>query len=255
VYETSALYKRMKQALKEMIMAGSYTQDVPNLTKEAAETQKRLLDAAEELFAQKGLDGTTIRDITTKAGRNTASINYFFGNKQELYEELFRQRLREMCDSRLKAIKAVMAGKARPTLEKLLHAYSVDFLKPFSDPQRSQRFMQLFFRELAEQRLPKNMFLDEMAAPTLTAMEEAIAAICPNINKHDALMCALSLTGQLVHIMQVKVLFEGAPGLASGESRGGQGHSITSIDIDDAIGHIVKFSAAGVRYLAKGDNK
>ena len=149
-----------------------------------------------------------------------------------------------MRDSRLKAIKAVMAGKAKPTLEKLLHAYSVDFLKPFSDPQRSQRFMQLFFRELAEQRLPKNMFLDEMAAPAMTAMEEAIAVLCPNLNKHDAQMSVLSITGQLVHIMQVRVLFEGA-----------QGHSIASIDIDEAIDHIVKFSAAGIRAFAKGDKK
>jgi AcrR family transcriptional regulator len=213
-------------------------------TKDAKETRERLLNAAEELFAEKGLDGTSIRELITMAGCNLSAVNYYFGDKQELYEELFRQRLREMCDSRLKAIEAVMTGKTRPTLEELLLAYSVDFLKPFSDPQRSQRFMQLFFREMAEQRLPKNMFLDEIAAPTLTAMEEAIAVICPNINKQDALMCTISLTGQLVHIMQVKVLFEGA-----------QGHSITSINIDESVGHIVKFSAAGIMAYAKGDKQ
>jgi len=218
--------------------------DDKNLTKEARTTRKRLLEAAEEMFAQKGFDGTTIRDITTKANRGLASINYFFGDKRELYEELFRLRLREMNESRLNAVKTVMSDKAKPTLEELLYAYSVDFLKPFADPQQSQRFMQLFFREMAEQRLPRNMFLDEIAAPTLTAMEEAIAVICPNINKHDALMCTLSLTGQLVHITQVKVLFEGA-----------QGHSITSINIDESINHIVKFSAAGIRAYAKGDKK
>jgi AcrR family transcriptional regulator len=214
--------------------------EASGLTKEAEETKKRLIDAAEELFARKGFDGTAIRDITTKAGRYSAAINYFFGDKRELYEELFRLRLREMRDSRLKAIEAVM--KSRPTLEQLFHAYSVDFLKPFSDPQQSQRFMQLFFREMAEQRLPKNMFLDEMAAPIMTAMEEAIMVICPTLNKHDALMCVISLTGQLVHIMQVKVLFEGA-----------QGHSITSINIDEAVEHIVKFSAGGVRAFLEGN--
>jgi AcrR family transcriptional regulator len=236
-------------------MDSSETKSAPHLTKEAKETQRRLLNTAEELFASQGFDGTPIRDITTEAKCNIAAVNYFFGDKQELYEELFRQRLREMCDSRLKAIKTVMSEKGKPTLEKLLHAYSVDFLEPFSDPQRSQRFMQLFFRELAEQRLPKNMFLEEMAAPVMAAMEDALAVLCPNLNKHDAQMSALSITGQLVHIMQVKVLFEGAPGLASGESRGGQGHSIASINIDDAIDHIVKFSAGGIRALAERDNK
>ena len=213
-------------------------------TKEARITRKRLLEAAEELFAQKGFDGTTIRDITTKARRGLASINYFYGDKRELYEELFRLRLREMNESRIKTIETIMSDKSELTLEKLFYAYSVDFLKPFADPQQSQRFMQLFFREMAEQRLPRNMFLDELAAPSIAAMEEAIAVVCPNINKHDTLMCVLSLTGQLVHIMQVKVLFEGA-----------QGHSITSINIDESINHIVKFSAAGIRAYAKGDKE
>jgi AcrR family transcriptional regulator len=234
----------MKQVFKEIGMTGSDTKNAPNLTKEAREAQKRLLDAAEELFAKHGLDGTSIRDITTMANCNLASINYYFGDKQELYEELFRQRLCEMRDARIAGIKAVMASRGKPTLEKLFRAYSVDFLKPFSDPQRSQRLMQLFFRELAEQRLPKNMFLEEMAAPVTTAMEDAIAVFCPNLNKHDAQMSVLSITGQLVHIMQVMVLFEGA-----------QGHSITSIDIDDAIDHIVKFSAAGIRAFAEGGQK
>jgi AcrR family transcriptional regulator len=223
-------------------MNGSDTQSLPNLTKEAQKTRQRLLEAAEELFAQQGFDGTAIRDITTKAGCNQAAVNYYFGDKQELYEELFRRRLCEMRESRLKAIETIMQDK--PTLEKLFHAYSVDFLRPFSDPQQSQRFMQLFFREMAEQRLPKNIFLDELAAPTMTAMEDAIAAICPNINKHDALMSVLSLTGQLVHIMQVKVLFEGA-----------QGHSITSIDIDESVNHIVKFSVAGIRAFIQGNQQ
>ncbi|MGD0571706.1 MAG: CerR family C-terminal domain-containing protein [Sedimentisphaerales bacterium] len=218
--------------------------DDKNLTKEARITRKRLLEAAEEMFAQKGFDGTAIRDITTKASRGPASVNYFFGDKRELYEELFRLRLREMNESRLNAINTFMSDKGKLTLEKLLYAYAVDFLKPFADPQQSQRFMQLFFREMAEQRLPRNMFLDELAAPTLTAMEKAIAVIYPNINEHDALMSILSLTGQLVHITQVKVLFEGA-----------QGHSITSINIEESINHIVKFSAAGIRAYAKGDRK
>jgi hypothetical protein len=75
-------------------------------------------------------------------------------------------------------------------------------------------------------------------------MEEAIAIICPNVSRHDAFMSVLSITGQLVHIMQVKVLFEGA-----------KGHSIASINIDESINHIVRFSAAGLRAYDKGDKR
>jgi AcrR family transcriptional regulator len=225
-------------------MTGSMTKNALKSVKEAVNVRERLIDAAEELFAGQGFDGTSIRDLIAKAKSNLSSVNYHFGDKNVLYEELFRQRLCEMRESRLKAIEQVMAGRGKPTLEKLLHAYAVDFLKPFSDAKRSQRFMQLFFREMAEQRLPKNVFLDEMAIPTLTAMEEAVSALCPDVGKHDIEMSVFSLTGQLVHIMQVRVLFEGA-----------KGHPVASIDIDDAIDHIVKFSAAGIRGCAKGNHK
>jgi AcrR family transcriptional regulator len=236
-----------KTAIKERAMKKSGAENELSSTKadasgELHETRERLLEAAEELFARQGYDGTSIRELVTLADcKNISAVNYYFGDKKELYEELFRDRLREMRESRLKAIEEVSDKKNKPTLEKLLLAYAEDFLKPFKDIHRSQRFMQLFFRELAEQRLPKDMFLNELAGPTITAMEDAITAICPNINKHDALMSVLSVTGQLVHIMQVRVLFEGA-----------QGHLIASIDIDDAISHIVKFSAAGIRDLGKG---
>jgi AcrR family transcriptional regulator len=231
----------MKQAFKGIVMNGSNTQNANHLTKDAQETQKCLLDAAEELYAQKGLDGTSIRDITTKAGRNQASINYFFGNKQELYEELFRRRLRKMRDVRLAAIKAAMKGK--PTLEKLLGAYAVAFLEPFSDPKRSRRFMQLFAREIVEQRLPKNMFLEEMATPVMASLEEAVTAICPNLDKHDLQMCIHSIVGQLVHVMHIKTMFEGEQG------------TIATFDFDETIDHIVKFSSAGIRGFAKGNQK
>ncbi|MFH1371753.1 MAG: TetR/AcrR family transcriptional regulator [Planctomycetota bacterium] len=219
-------------------------QDTKNIPeKEAEESQKRLLDAAEELYAQKGLDATSIRDITTKAERNLASVNYFFGNKQELYEELFRRRLREMRDTRLAGIKTAMSGRSKPTLEKLIRAYAVAFLEPFKDPQRSRRFMKLFARELVEQRLPKNMFLEEMAAPVMTAFEEAVIAICPNIDKRDVQKSIHSIVGQLVHVMHIKTMFEGEQG------------AIATFDIDETIEHIVKFSAAGIRAFAKGNEK
>jgi AcrR family transcriptional regulator len=228
-------------------MKKSDSEDALNSSKaevsgELPETRKRLLDSAEELFARQGFDGTSIRDLVTRAGcKNISAVNYYFGDKKGLYEELFRERLQEMRESRLKAIEAVMDRKNKPTLEKLLGAYAEDFLKPFKDPQRSQRFMQLFFREMAERRLPENMFFNELAGPTLTAMEEALTAVCPELSGHDAMMIVISVTGQLVHIMQVRVLFEGV-----------QHHSIGAIDIDEAINHIVKFSAAGIRNMEKG---
>jgi len=54
------------------------------------ETRRRLIDAAGALFAEKGFDAITVRDICDKAGTNIASVNYHFSGKMELYEATLR---------------------------------------------------------------------------------------------------------------------------------------------------------------------
>ena len=44
----------------------------------ANDARERILDTAELLFARKGVDKTSTRDITTEAGVNVASVNYYF---------------------------------------------------------------------------------------------------------------------------------------------------------------------------------
>jgi AcrR family transcriptional regulator len=56
------------------------------------EKQIQIMEAAEELFAEKGFDGTSVRDIADKAGVNLAMISYYFGSKEKLLEALFGYR-------------------------------------------------------------------------------------------------------------------------------------------------------------------
>ena len=48
-------------------------------------TKKKILLAAGPIFAQKGFRGATVREICDSANVNLASINYYFGDKQQLY--------------------------------------------------------------------------------------------------------------------------------------------------------------------------
>lgn len=54
--------------------------------------KERILEAAEELFAEKGFEGTSVRDIAQKAEINLAMISYYFGSKEKLLESLILYR-------------------------------------------------------------------------------------------------------------------------------------------------------------------
>ena len=60
---------------------------------EFTEKQLQILEIAETLFAAKGFEGTSVRDIAEKAGINVAMISYYFGSKEKLLEALFNSRI------------------------------------------------------------------------------------------------------------------------------------------------------------------
>jgi AcrR family transcriptional regulator len=56
------------------------------------EKQIQIMEAAEQLFADHGFAGTSVRDIAESAGVNLAMISYYFGSKEKLMETMFRYR-------------------------------------------------------------------------------------------------------------------------------------------------------------------
>ena len=59
---------------------------------EFTDKQIQIIDIAERLFAERGFDGTSVRDIADEAGINVAMISYYFGSKDKLLEALFGYR-------------------------------------------------------------------------------------------------------------------------------------------------------------------
>ena len=77
--------------------------------------QVRIMEAAEELFAEKGFDGTSVRDISEKANVNLAMISYYFGSKEKLLEALFNYR----AESTLMTIENMLHDKVMTSLQKI----------------------------------------------------------------------------------------------------------------------------------------
>jgi AcrR family transcriptional regulator len=82
--------------------------DIPASASEV--TKKKILDTAERLFAKNGYRGTSMRAITGKAGVNVAAINYHFGSKKALLEEVIKRRIIPLNQVRKKRIEEVIAA-------------------------------------------------------------------------------------------------------------------------------------------------
>lgn len=72
-------------------------------------TRERILDAAEELFAAKGYDGTSTRDIVAESGDTVGSVNYHFGTKDKLLGDVLRRRWHVIAEARRDAYAQQMA--------------------------------------------------------------------------------------------------------------------------------------------------
>lgn len=68
-------------------------------------TRDRILDAAEKLLADKGLNAASLREITTAAGTNLASVNYHFRSKDELILAVFTRRIEPINRERMARLK------------------------------------------------------------------------------------------------------------------------------------------------------
>ena len=93
----------------------------------AADTKEQILDVAERLFADRGFPATPLRDITSEAGVNLASVNYHFGSKEALLAAVLERRLRPVNARRLELLDAIesAAGNGAPNAEEVIRAFSL----------------------------------------------------------------------------------------------------------------------------------
>ncbi len=90
----------------------------------AMPTERRLVLAAERLFAERGIDGVSLRAVMAAAGTNVASVHYHFGSKEALVEVLIRQRSDEVA-ARRTALLDEMEQAGPITVRQLAEAFAL----------------------------------------------------------------------------------------------------------------------------------
>lgn len=168
-------------------------------------TKDRILAAAEELFAQNGFAGTSLRQVTSRADVNIAAVNYHFGSKENLINEVFRRRMDEMTQQRLARLKA--AVREHPgELAPVLAAFVEPALAMAQDRHGGGAFNQAaFIKVLARAYAEKNdglrRFLSERYGHVLREFAKAIAACLPGLGKEQLYWRLDFLSGALTYAM------------------------------------------------------
>jgi AcrR family transcriptional regulator len=207
----------------------------------AAETRRRLLEAAVEVFAEEGFRGATLQEIARRADANVASTAYHFGNKEGLYAAVFEYAERRMAElqRQQEADRGEDGGEDALPADERLRRHVAAFLTRLLDPRRPAWFARLLAREMIE----PTPALDRLVRRRMRANHEQLAAILrellgPDASDEDVRLCTLSIVAQCTFYRHsAPIVARLYPELAPAR------------EIERIAAHVTRFSLAAIRDL------
>jgi len=146
--------------------------------------REQILDAAELLFAERGYAGTTLREVADAAHVTQALINYYFGSKYGLFEEVFLRRGRRISDQRLANLHQLERnGDFR--VETIVRAFLLPILELRDDPS-GRAFIRLQARLHTEPPEISYSLRNEAYNASTQAFVEAFLKALPHITEREA---------------------------------------------------------------------
>jgi AcrR family transcriptional regulator len=202
----------------------------------------RILDAAEALFAERGYDGVTLRQIASEARVDVALASYHFGKKLDLFNAVFERRADALNRSRLEALRRVQQANAPtgPTVEQIIEA----FLRPLELTQENadpgwRHYLALIAYVNNSTYWGKQMMsklFDDLVQEFIAALRVAL----PGASDENLYWCYHNLSGALTltfaQTERIDVLSKG---------------KCLSSDFQAAYDHMIPFVAAGFRRVCQ----
>ena len=198
------------------------------------ETRNRLLEAACEVFSEKGYHGATVAEICSRARANVAAVNYHFGDKATLYVEAWKQAFSKY------------PGPARPdpskSPEEQLREYVHSIVNYFMDHGPHGQFTRLYMRELLNPTGLIHDFWHQLIRPRREVLLEIVSRIMGReVIDEEVILCELSI------VQQCRVLATVRP--CDLEYLLGQ--PVTPEFLDRLADHIAQFSLGGIKAVGE----
>ncbi len=204
-------------------------------TSQAIDTKEMILDAAEVLFGENGVDGVSLRALTRATGVNLASVHYHFGSKDEVARAVFRRRIRTINTERIALLDEV-EGTGSPCIEDIVAAIFGPVLRLEQGPDRGPRFMRLCARFYTEPgQYLESTFKEEFSEVT-ARFHAALARALPHLSAPELRRRMHFAIGVMVHTM-----------LDPDRTREWTDGACDPANTESTLESMVKFVAAGFR--------
>ncbi len=205
-------------------------------SKPTLSTPERILRSAEKLFSERGIDGVSLREITSDSGVNSAALHYHFGSKIAVLEKIFEMRAKPIAQRRMQLINELEYNRqGRPMVEDVLRAFLRPALESQSTPDgdafRLLRARLAFEREEVRRRVLDTAF-NESSQMALVALARAL----PRLDVQELHWRFHFLLGSMVYSMA-------RPGRIESLSE----EQVDTSDWESALERLVKYAAAGFR--------
>jgi AcrR family transcriptional regulator len=158
----------------------------------SVETRRRLVEAAGEVFAERGYNGATVREICARASANGAAVNYHFRDKAELYDAVLRYA---HCAAQAEFTSATLPENG-PADQRLAH-FVRDLMLRMLDQGRPAWHGKLMSREMVEPTEAMNRLIEQSLRPRFELLVRIVRDLMgPTASDLEARRAAASVMGQ-----------------------------------------------------------
>ena len=147
-------------------------------SRRALQTRARILDAAEILFATRGFDGASMRDIAAEAGVQVGLVHHHGGGKDALFAHVVSRRAKHLAAARLEALDTRSAQGDR-TLEGVLRCFLLPYLELAAAGPEWMAYARLVAQVSADPRWAP--ISEQYFDPTAQVFLEEIRALFPDV--------------------------------------------------------------------------
>ncbi len=198
-------------------------------------TRDKILDAAEAVFADKGYNGASTRDIAAAADANLGMIPYYFGSKENLLKEVIKRRALPELEERAAAVKAVLdgAGDTVPDVDAILRA---DLEALFRRRRQNATHRRLAGRLSTDPSPEVRRVVNDIYSRDALVFDLALRRACPHLSDEEFYWRFYCLFGAVQYVLA-----------DVGKIQTLAGRSFNSTNPDVTLKYVVRFLAAALR--------